>query len=69
MNRSEKVKYVRIKMKMTQAEFSKASGIPMITIARWETTEAYPQPKSIGKFLDFCEREKIVFDNRGDINE
>ena len=61
MTWSEKVKYVRVKLQMTQAELSKETGIPVVTIARWETTNSEPQPKSMGKFLSYCEKKKIVF--------
>lgn len=61
MTWSEKVRYVRIKLQMTQVELSRATGIPVVTIARWETTDSEPQPKSMGKFLAFCDEKNIVF--------
>lgn len=36
MNKAEKVRYIREKLQVTQAELSKESGIPMVTLARWE---------------------------------
>ena len=60
----EKVKYVRVKLQMTQPELSKATGISLVTIARWETTDSAPQPKLMGKFLEFCEKNKIEIEEK-----
>jgi len=69
MTWSEKVKYVRIRLQMTQVELSKATGIPVVTIARWETTNSEPQPKSRGKFLSFCEENNIFLEENFDTRE
>ncbi len=63
MKWSEKVRLVRVKMQMTQAQLSQATGIPVVTIARWETTDSEPQPKTLGKFLIFCKENHIDFDD------
>ncbi len=63
MKWSEKVRLVRIKLQMTQVQLSEATGIPVVTIARWETTDAEPQPKTLGKFLAFCKENDIDFND------
>lgn len=64
MTLKEQLLYVRTKLQMTQVELSKATGISPITIARWETQDQSPQPKSYGKFLAFCDIQGIKFDDR-----
>lgn len=61
MEWKDKVKYARIIMKMTQLDLSKATGISAVTIARWETGKIKPQSKQIGKFIEFCNKNKIEF--------
>jgi len=64
MKLKDKVKYVRIKLQLTQVELAQKTGISAITIARWETDEdCNPQPKLLGKFLAFCEENHIDFDS------
>ena len=61
MNKAEKVRYIREKLQVTQAELSKESGIPMVTLARWEAAMQEPRAKQWGKFISFCDKKKIVF--------
>lgn len=61
MTKAEKVRYVREKLQLTQLELSKESGIPMVTLARWEKSIQEPRAKQWGKFLEFCEKKNIVF--------
>ena len=64
MTLSEKVKYVRAKLRLTQKELSKKTGIPENTIVKWETEQTTkPQMSNYGKFLDFCELNGIDFSN------
>lgn len=62
MTFGEKVKFVRIKLKLTQAQLAKETGIPEITIAKWETHNIKPQAVSYGKFIEYCEKHNIRFD-------
>lgn len=55
----EKLLFVRTELQLTQAELAKATGISLVTIARWETVECIPQPKLYGKFLNFCKNNNI----------
>lgn len=58
----EKVKYVRIKLKLTQSQLSKEAGIPKSTIIKWENDpNTKPQAINYGKFIDFCEKNNINF--------
>lgn len=60
MTLSEKVKYVRAKLRLTQKELSKKTGIPENTIIKWETEQTTkPQMSNYGKFIDFCENNGI----------
>lgn len=60
MTLSEKVKYVRAKLRLTQKELSKKTDIPENTIIKWETGQTIkPQMSNYGKFIDFCENNGI----------
>lgn len=62
MTLKEQLIYVRTKLQLTQAELAEKTGIAQITIARWETIDTIkPQVKAYGKFLAFCELNKIKF--------
>lgn len=63
MTTAEKVRYVREKLQMTQQELSNACDIPMVTLARWEASLQVPRAKPWGKFMSFCESNKVVFDD------
>ena len=62
MTKSEKVRYVREKLQLTQFELSKKCDIPMITLSRWEASAQNPRAKQWGKFIAFCEANKIKFE-------
>ena len=69
MTLSEKVRYVRAKLRLTQKELSKKTGIPRVAtndvhytyaIIKWETEQTTkPQMSNYGKFIDFCENNGI----------
>lgn len=61
MTPKEKVQYARLKLKMTQKGLSEATGIPMVTIARWESSTKTPRFKQYGQFLEYCEKNNIKF--------
>lgn len=64
MTLSEKVKYVRAKLRLTQKELSKKTGIPENTIIKWETEQTTkPQMSNYGKLMDFCTKQGIDFKN------
>ena len=63
MTLKEKLIYVRTKLQLTQSELAEKTGIAKITIAKWETNDIKPQMKAYGKFLNFCEKNKITFED------
>ena len=65
MKFSEKVKYVRMKLLLTQEALAKELGVSYATICRWEKDNREPQIVSQGKFYAFCERKGITFEEQG----
>ena len=63
MTFSEKVVYVRIKLLLTQAQLAKELGVSVVTIARWEKQNRKPQIVQYGKFLQYCEKHNIKFED------
>lgn len=63
MEFSEKVKYVRMKLYLSQTALAKELGVSYATVNRWENQGREPQLAQIGKFNDFCEKKGISFDN------
>ncbi len=58
---SEKVKFVRKKLNMTQAELASALGVSFATINRWENNQVTPSSLAQKAFEDFCESNFIDF--------
>ena len=63
MKFSEKVKYARMKLLLTQEALAKELGVSYATICRWEKDNREPQIVSQGKFYAFCESKGIKFEN------
>ena len=63
MKFSEKVKYARMKLLLTQESLAKELGVSYATICRWERDNREPQIVSQGKFYAFCERKEITFED------
>ena len=61
MKFSEKVKYARMKLLLTQVGLAKELGVSYATICRWEKDNREPQIVSQGKFYAFCERKGLAF--------
>lgn len=61
MTKAEFIRFVREKLLMTQSELSKACGIPLITLSRWESGSQEPQAKQWGKFMNFCSSKRINY--------
>ena len=53
MKFSEKVKYARMKLLLTQEALAKELGVSYATICRWEKDNREPQIVSQGKFYAF----------------
>lgn len=64
MKFSEKVKYARMKLLLTQEALAKELGVSYATICRWERETREPQIVSQGKFYAFCERKGIKFEDK-----
>lgn len=62
MKFSEKVKYARMKLLLTQEALAKELGVSYATICRWEKENREPQIVSQGKFYAFCESKGIKFE-------
>lgn len=66
MTFADKVKYVRMKLYLSQAKLAKEIGVSFATVNRWESKGCEPQLASLGRFNDFCKKHGIVFDNIND---
>ena len=66
MKFSEKVKYARMKLLLTQEALAKELGVSYATICRWEKDNREPQIVSQGKFYAFCESKGITFEDSGE---
>lgn len=62
MTFSEKVKYVRAKLYLTQKELAKELGVSFATVNRWESLGKEPQFLIGKRFEEFCENKGIQFE-------
>lgn len=58
---SDKVKYVRYKLKLSQEALAKEIGVSFATVSRWERENREPQLMTLSKFDDFCKANGIDF--------
>ncbi len=58
---SEKIKFVRKKLYLSQAALAKAIGVSFPTINRWENGHSMPNLVLQAKFEDFCKKNDIQF--------
>ena len=68
MTFADKVKFVRMKLYLSQAQLAKEIGVSFATVNRWESKGYEPQLASVGRFNDFCEKHGITFDNTNDLH-
>ena len=61
MKFSEKVKYARMKLLLTQEALAKELGVSYATICGWAKDNREPQIVSQGKFYAICESMEIKF--------
>ena len=66
MRFSDKVKYVRMKLELSQPALAKELGVTSATIGRWENENRTPQLATLGKFYNFCERKSICFNEENE---
>ena len=61
MEFSDKVKYVRMKLELSQTALAEKLGVTYATISRWENNNRIPQLIHLGRFETFCEANGIAF--------
>ena len=61
MEFSEKIKYVREKLDMSQEDLARALNVSFSTINRWENEKTKPIKMAKAVFETFCENRGIVF--------
>jgi len=62
MEFSEKIKFVRDKMNMSQEDLARALNVSFATINRWENSRTKPIRMARMLFDAYCEKNGIVFD-------
>ena len=62
MEYSEKIKYVRKKLNMSQEDLARVLNVSFTSINRWENAKTKPIKMARAVFNDFCERKGIHFD-------
>lgn len=58
---SDKVKFVRKKLYLSQTALARAIGVSFPTINRWENGHTIPNLVLQAKFEDFCKENDIKF--------
>jgi DNA-binding transcriptional regulator YiaG len=64
MEFSEKIKYVREKLNMSQEDLARALNVSFATINRWENAKTKPIKIAQAAFDTFCENRGISFNKR-----
>ena len=59
---SDAVKFVRMKLGLSQTELANAIGVSLPTVSRWENKGRKPQMMTLGKFYEFCRERGIDFE-------
>ena len=68
MTFADKVKFVRMKLYLSQAQLAEELGVSFATVNRWESKGYAPQVASVGRFNDFCEKHGITFEEKGEMH-
>ena len=64
MSFSEKVKYVRTELKLSQEDLARELGVSFATINRWENGSYNPSRLAKNAFDDFCKENNIVEEDK-----
>lgn len=56
---SERVKYVRKKLRLSQKDMANVLGVSYATINRWENSKNEPSQLALYSFYEFCESNFI----------
>ena len=59
---ADQVKYLRFKLRISQASLAKELGVSVPTVSRWERGSQEPHIMALGSFYDFCEKHEINFE-------
>lgn len=64
MSFSEKVKYVRTELKLSQEDLARELGVSFATINRWENGSYNPSRLAKKAFDDFCKENNIIEEDK-----
>lgn len=64
MSFSDRVKYVRAKLLISQTELAELLSVSYVTISRWETNKLNPSFLAMQKFEKLCKDKHIVFEEK-----
>ncbi len=64
MSFSEKVKYVRTELKLSQEDLARELGVSFATINRWENGSYNPSRLAKKAFDNFCKENNIVEEDK-----
>ena len=65
MEFSEKIRFVREKLDMSQEELAQALNVSYASIHRWEHAKTKPIKMAQSAFYAFCKKRGITFDDSG----
>ena len=63
MEFSDKVRFVREQLKLSQEDLARALNVSFATINRWENSKTKPIRMAQAAFSDFCSKYNINFDD------
>lgn len=66
MEFSEKLRYVRGKLDISQEDLARALNVSYATINRWENSKTKPIKMAQSAFYDFCTKHGIAFDENNE---
>ena len=67
MEFSEKIRYAREKLSLSQEDLARALNVSFATVNRWENAKTKPIKVAQAAFDSFCKSRGIKFDdNKGD---
>ena len=62
MDFSQKIRYVREKLNISQEDLARALNVSYATINRWENSKNKPVRMAQAVFSDFCNKHGICFE-------
>ena len=62
MEFSDKVRFVREQLKLSQEDLARALNVSFATINRWENAKTKPIRMARVAFDDFCDKHGIIFE-------